>query len=133
MEKNPRFFDVVVTAQIRNGLFRANSILNVPLSYGEFAAMIASSACISSSKAKITANVDRGCCRYRHGDQPFCRRGSRGGRVAFVVSISSFFVLWAMRTVRLRPRSMVGALLGTLAFIGTTALLGLVLAVKNFA
>ncbi len=36
-KKIPDFSDVVVTAQIRNGLF-ARSIFNVPLSYGEFAA-----------------------------------------------------------------------------------------------
>lgn len=132
MQANPDFVNIVATSQIRNGLYRADSIFNVPLSFGEFAAMVAPIGLYFSFEGEKHRERLFGAVVVIAMIVSLFVSGARGGRVAFVVAVSTFFVLWAVRTMRLRPRSMVGALLGSLAFMGTTTLLGLVLAVPKF-
>ena len=128
MASNPSFALLVGANPFRNGFYRAFSIFNVPLSYGEFVAMVA----------------PLGAFFVVHGDNYRERlfgtivvisvlaslfvSGARGGSIAFLVSMPVFVTLWIVRSSRINPRSMIGPLGGAFAFSGLLSLFGLIVA-----
>ncbi len=123
MEANPAFADMVNSDPIRNGHYRASSIYTVPLSFGEFAAMIAPiSAYFLLHGAKLSERI-LGIVVMTAAMFSLFVSGSRGGSVAFVISMPIMAVLWIIRYVRSHPRSLVGAISVIVALLGTGSMI----------
>jgi len=108
---------------------RANSIFNVPLSFGEFAAIVGPiGGYFLAHGEKLGARLF-GAAVVLACMTSLYTSGSRGGSMAFFVAMAIFLVLWVVRTSRANPNTMNGALGGASAFMGLITLTGLVFTV----
>jgi len=133
MDANPSLADLVNANPFRNGFYRASSIFNVPLSFGEFAAMAA----------------PIGGFFVLHGERPRDRilgatvlicavvslfvSGSRGGSLAFLLAMPTLACLWIVRYSRMNPRSLVGAIGATVMLFGLASAITLILTWKRLS
>ncbi len=125
MEANPALAKVAEPL-IRNGQYRADSVFNVPLSYGEFAAMMGPIGCYFALHGEKHRERAFGLLVVLCSITSLFVSGARGGSIAFLVAMPVFIALWVFRTGRANPRSMAGPIVGALAFMATTSLLSLV-------
>ena len=124
---NPAFAEMVYGNPFRNGFYRASSVFTVPLSYGEFAAMVAPIGGYFIVHGEKYGERVLGVLVFFGAVVSLFVSGARGGNVAFIVSMTVFLALWVVRYMRGHPRSMVGPLLGVLASIATFSFIGLVI------
>jgi O-antigen ligase len=122
MSANPSFAEIVNSNPFRNGIYRSSSIYNVPLSYGEFAAMVAPIGGYFFFHGEKFRERVLGTLVILGSLASLLVSGARGGSVALVVSMPILFALWVARNARSNPLSMVGPLGGAVAFLATTVL-----------
>ena len=131
VEANPSLNFVFNGSPIRDGQYRASSIFMVPLSFGEYAAIVGPlGGYFIAHGEKIGARVFGALIILGCLGSLFAS-GARGGSMAFLIAMSVFLVLWVIRSSRANPHGMHGALGGASAFMGLMALLGLVLSVQS--
>ncbi|MGO8739501.1 O-antigen ligase family protein [Rhodoblastus sp.] len=119
-------------AVFRNGHYRANSVFNVSLSYGEFAALVAPLGAYFVMHGEKPTERALGVIVFVSSLVSLFVSGARGGIVAFLISMSVMVGLRVIRYLRANPRSMVGPLLAVGALGGVTSLVGLLFASKRF-
>jgi O-antigen ligase len=127
MQDNPSVADLVNANPFRNGLYRASSIYNVALSYGEFACMIGPIGLYFVLHARKATDRVLGILVLTGSMASLFVSGSRGGSIAFLFAVPLLLGLWVVRYSRLNPRSVVGPLFATVSGMGIAALLALVL------
>ncbi|MGO9428258.1 O-antigen ligase family protein [Rhodoblastus sp.] len=128
MADNPSMVDLVYSHPMRNGYYRASSIFNVPLSYGEFAAMTAPIGGYFMFHARNYRERILGLLVVFGSMTSLFVSGARGGSIAFLVAMPLFLFLWVIRAGRAEARSLVGPIAAGVVFMGTTALFALILA-----
>jgi hypothetical protein len=130
MENSPTFATMATTDAFRNGEYRAPSVFENSLSFGQFEAMIVPFGyylLVHGSRAR-----DRwlGFLVVASGILGIVSSGARGAYVSILVATPVFVVLWLIRTVRLKPRSLAPAFV-TVAGGGSFA--GLVILIFTWA
>jgi len=107
----------------RNGLFRAVSIYNTPLSFGEFAAICAPLGGFLALHGESGRDRALGLATILAAMAALFVSGSRGGAVGFLIFMPLLALLAAIRLARARPNGLAGpiAAAGALA-VGGAAL-----------
>jgi hypothetical protein len=121
---NPFFVDML-RPMFRNGMYRANSVFNVSLSFGEFEAIIAPLALYlviysDSLRDRLLGSALAVLC-----PAGIFFSGSRGAYLAYGIATSAFVVGWVIRNRRLRPHHLgvaIAGLMGAMAFAFVIAL-----------
>ncbi len=126
MAANPTFAVMVNANPYRNGLYRAISIFNEPLSFGEFAAMAAPIGGYFILHGRKTSERMLGASVLIGAMLSLFVSGSRGGSVAFLVSMPLLLGLWVTRYVVSHPRSILAPTLALVSAMGVAMFLGLV-------
>ena len=122
---NPLLADMIYgTSVTRNGLYRADSIFNTSLSFGEFAAMAAPFGLFNLLSGNSTATRIWGGLSFGGAVLSVVLAGARGGYVCLLASSCICLSLWAYRWTRRNPQSIAGALLIVLAVLGSCTVVG---------
>ena len=100
MEDNPSIEIMVHANPYRNGLYRASSIFTVPLSFGEFEAMVAPFGAFfllhaAHWRGRVFGFIVLACAVV----SLFCS-GARGGTIGFLIAMPILFILWLIRHSR---------------------------------
>ncbi|WP_294541055.1 O-antigen ligase family protein [uncultured Rhodoblastus sp.] len=127
MRDNPSVAGVVNSNPFRNGQYRASSIYNVPLCYGEFAAMVAPIGLYFILHTRNMRDRLLGVAVLVGAMLSLFVSGARGGNVAFLISVPLLLGLWVVRYSALNPRSVVGPLFATASAMCIAALFALIL------
>ncbi len=128
MDANPSFAGMVNSSPYRNGLYRASSIFTVPLSFGEFAAMVA------PLGAYFVLHRDRlierllGLVVMTGALLSLFVCGSRGAAMAFIIGMACFSLLWVIRYTRTHANSLFGPISAVAAVFGIIGVVGTILA-----
>jgi hypothetical protein len=129
MEAYPTFAELVNMHPYRNGYYRSSSVFVEPLSFGEYAAIVAPiGAYFMAHGEKYTERV-MGALTIIAALTSLFVSGARGGSIAFIASMPLFFVFWVIRYARNNPVGMAGPAGGALAFMATSGLIGAVLGI----
>jgi hypothetical protein len=128
MASNPSFADMVNASPFRNGFYRASSIFNVTLSYGEFVAMVAPLGAYFIFHGDNLRERTFGAVVVLGVLTSLFVSGARGGSIAFLASMPVFIALWIARAGRMNPRSMIVPLGGAFALSGLVSVIGLIFA-----
>lgn len=131
MEDNPSFAAMVNATPFRNGQYRASSIFNSPLSFGEFACIITPIGLHFILHAHKASERVIGILVFVGSILGIFVSGSRGGSAAFLVSVPILMGLWVVRYSLIHPRSMVGPLFACVSGMGIAALFALILTWKK--
>jgi O-antigen ligase len=131
IQDNPSVADIVYANPIRNGSYRASSIYNVPLSYGEFACMIAPIGLYFIFHARKASEFALGILVLVGSMLSIYVSGSRGASVAFLISAPLFVGLWVIRYSASHPRSTVGPLFATAAGMAVAGLFAVIFTSKK--
>ena len=122
---SPVIAGILAANPFRNGWYRASSIYNSPLSFGEFAAMVA------PVGAHYIVHGRGVLIRFFGFGFLICAlagifaSGSRGGYVGFLVGMSLLGILYVARYLRTHPRSMLAPLVTISFLLGFSAVGGL--------
>jgi hypothetical protein len=127
MEDNPSIAVMVNANPYRNGIYRASSIFTVPLSFGEFEAMVAPIAVYFILHGRSTRDRTFGAAVTMLSIVSIFCSGARGGAVAFLISIPALLILWLGRYSRANPLSLVSAIGTVMSILGIATTLALVL------
>ena len=102
MESSPTFADMATTGGFRNGEFRAPSVFNNSLSFGQFEAMIVPFGYYFLLHRR---GVDQwlGFLVVASGLLGVITSGARGAYVALIAATPAFAALWALRRARFKP------------------------------
>ena len=109
MENNPSFAAMVNMSSYRNGMYRASSIFTVPLSFGEFEAMIAPFGYTFFLHEQTTRGRTFGLAIVLSSFAAILVSGARGAYMAFLISSAVFIALWVARKSRFDRRSLAPA------------------------
>ena len=125
MESSPTFADMATTGGFRNGEFRAPSVFNNSLSFGQFEAMIVPFGYYFLLHRR---GVDQwlGFLVVASGLLGVITSGARGAYVALIAATPVFAGLWALRKARFNPRSLEPAMVGVAGGSGFTGLIILI-------
>jgi O-antigen ligase len=127
MAENPGLAAMFYTTSFRNGFYRASSIFSIPLSFGEFEAMIAPIGAYFVFHGVNAWQRFLGAVTVVLVMLAIFSSGARGAYMAFLVSMPVMFFLWTARYSKLNPRSLVGAIMYFIFTTGSAATLGLIL------
>jgi O-antigen ligase len=127
MDYNPALAQIYYYPLYRDGLYRANSIFLVSLSFGEFMAMIAPIASYFILEGRNRREQVLGIVAGIFCLIGLFSSGARGGYVAFLVAMPVFAFLWTVRYSKLHPASLATAILRFVFTVGTIAAILLVL------
>jgi hypothetical protein len=121
---NPAFERAFSTISIRFGEYRASSVFNVPLSLGEFEALLLPFGYFFLGYGRRVSDTVLGilvvgCCLVGL----FCA-GARGGWSAAIVATAAFSVLVTVRSSHSGGNSLAPAAIGVGALVGFIALIG---------
>jgi hypothetical protein len=125
MENSPTFAAMATTNMYHNGQYRAPSVFENALSFGQFEAMIIP---FGYYFLVHRPRGDRwlGLLVVASGLLGIITSGSRGAFVSILVATPAFVALWLIRTVRFKPRSLAPALVGVAGVMGFAALIILI-------
>ncbi len=127
MAANASVARMVNGSPFRDGSYRAMSIYDTALSFGEFAGMLAS---VGIYYIVYSTNLrDRALgflVLVTCAGAVFCS-GSRGGYLTFLTGSAVFTGLWYLRLRKFDPHSLISALIGVVASIGFAGVIGLIL------
>jgi hypothetical protein len=126
MEDNPSLAGMVNSDPFRNGFYRASSIYSVPLSFGELAAMVGPIGGYFLLHGDKWRDRVLGVAVLVAALLSLFVSGSRGGAIGFLIAMPVLTGLWIVRYSRMHPRSLVGAIAGTITLLGTAAMIALV-------
>lgn len=126
MEDNPYIAEIVGQNPLRNGMYRASSIFTVPLSYGEFAAMVAPFGGYFLLHARKWRERTLGMAVLASVLLSLFVSGSRGGNVAFLITMPVMTGLWIIRYSRLHRQSLLGAIGAIVTLLGVAAAIALI-------
>ena len=112
---------------LRRGFYRAVSIYNTPLAFGEFAAVLGPLCAYFVVHAKRNSDRLLGGVGFIFCMVSIFCSGARGAYMGFLLAVPLFALMWAYRQNRFNPRSMVGGIALTVAAMGTIALVSLIL------
>jgi O-antigen ligase len=121
MEYNPSFAEIVNTIPYRDGQYRAYSIYNTALSFGEYGAMIAPIGIFYIIHAKRFTERILGCVVLAGAIVTVFVSGSRGGALGLVVAAPLMVGLWTIRYTRKNPLSLVGPVAVAIVGLGMAA------------
>jgi len=128
MENNPTFKTLVNTSPYRNGLYRASSIFENSLSFGEFAAIVAPFGYAFFCHEETWQRRGFGLTIVLSSIIAIYVSGARGAYVSFLVSTAVFAGLWVIRTsLSDRRRRLAPAVVVFLAIAGFAAVILLIL------
>ena len=131
LEANPSLQQMFLANVIRGGYYRASSIYHVPLSFGEFAAMVAPIGGFFILHGRTIGDRLFGSLVLTCAALDLFISGSRGGSVAFLVAMPMLAGLWIVRYTITHPRSMVGPMMVVLTFMGLVATGGVIFSWKR--
>ena len=127
MSNNPAFAAMVTAPQFRNGMYRANSVFGVSLSFAEFEALMILLAAVFAVHGRTTKDRALGVVIVLASLAGIFASGSRGGYVSVIVGCVSLTALYLIRTNRFEPVSLRPAIVGAIATGGFVVLFGLIL------
>lgn len=110
--QNPALLNNILRDVIRNGLYRANYIYNVSLSFGEFVAICGPISVYFIVHARKSTEVLLGAIGVLACFLGIYASGSRGAYTGFALAVPIVFGLFVIRHMRAHPQSMVGAISG---------------------
>ena len=125
MAGNPAIAAMVNSSPFRNGLYRASSTFTVPLSFGEFAAIVAPFCAYFVLHGKTWCERALGVAAMMSTMLALFISGARGGYVSFLIAMPLLMSLWTVRHSRLNPRSLSAAICLIIILIGTVATVAL--------
>jgi O-antigen ligase len=125
---NPNLEIIYNTVWTRNGIYRASSIYTVPLSFGEFAAMVAPIGAYFVFHAQSMKWRVLGALTVSASLVSLVISGSRGGFLAFLIAMPILLSVWTIRYSKINRGSLVGVIMGALFMMGTLATTVLVFA-----
>jgi hypothetical protein len=128
MENNQSFADMVNTNPYRDGAYRAYSIYNTALSYGEFGAMLGPIGVYYIIHGKRVSERLLGWAVLAGAVVTVTVSGSRGGALGLLVAAPMMVGLWTIRFTSKNPFSMVGPIAVAVAGLGAAATGALVFA-----
>lgn len=126
MENSPTFANMATTDAFRNGAYRAPSVFEDSLSFGQFASMIAPFGYYFLAHRPRAGDRLLGWLVAVSGLLGIITSGARGAYVALLVATVAFVALWTARTARFSPRSLGPALVGVGGVAGFTGLIILI-------
>lgn len=127
-EANPGVRVLIEFNPWRNGLFRAVSIYNTPLSFGEFAAICAPLGGFLLLHGGSRPDRALGLATILAAMAALVVSGSRGGALGFLIAMPLLALLFAIRLWRARPNGLAGPIAATCAFLGGGAAVSAVVA-----
>jgi hypothetical protein len=133
MADNPSVAVIVNASPFRNGQYRASSIYNVSLSFGECACMVAPIGLYFIFHGRQATDRLIGVLLSIVCVGGIFVSGSRGGSIAFVISAPLFLGLWVVRYAYTHPRSVLGAVFATVAGMGIASVFALILTWKKLS
>jgi hypothetical protein len=125
MENSPTFAAMATTEGFRNGEYRAPSVFQNSLSFGQFEAMIVPFGYYFLVHRSRASDRWLGFLVVASGLLGIVTSGARGAYVSIIVATPAFVALWTIRAVRFKPRSLAPALVsvgGGMGFIGLIVL-----------
>src|SRR5262249_42574622 len=108
-------------------LYRASSIFTVPLSFGEFEAMVAPIAAYFIFHAATGRERALGIAAISFAIVGLVISGSRGGYIAFLIGMLLMIFAWGIRYMRSNPQSFIGTLMFGIFTVGAGATLSLIM------
>ena len=119
---NPQMAEALAHSPYRDGIYRASSIYLVSLSFGEFAAMMAPIGVFFAFHAERYIDRALGVAVIFASIVSLIVSGSRGGSIGMLAALFMLTAIGVIRTARLNPRSLAGAIAGVFAASGVSAL-----------
>ena len=126
MAANPSFADLVNSNPFRNGQYRASAVFNVPLSFGEFAAMVGPIGGYFLLHSEKWIGRILGLSVLASVLLALFVSGSRGGIIAFLIAMPTLFGLWVVRYSRLHRHSLAGPVAAVTALIGFVSVVAII-------
>lgn len=126
LSSNPALQIIYSTSQFRNGVYRASSIYTVPLSFGEFAAMVGPIAAYFFLHGQKLRDRLLGVLAGTSSLVALFCSGARGGFIAFLVAMPVMLLLWTVRYSKENRGSLVGGIAAVICTLGFVAVLGLI-------
>lgn len=126
MQANPSFANMVTTSSSRMGMYRASSIFGVPLSFGEFAAIVAPFGFATFMHSETARGRIFGLVIVISSVAAIFVSGARGGYVSFLVASAAFAALWTLRQGRFKEHSLIPAAAGAIFVVGFSILVALI-------
>jgi hypothetical protein len=128
VENNPALDILIDTSKnFRNGLFRASSTFVVPLSFGEFEAIVIPIGIFFAMHRKKLFERGIGWAVVIGGMVGIVASGSRGAYLGFLISTAAFVAMWTIRKALVNRASLAPALVGTMGAVTFVIVLALVL------
>ena len=128
MDDSPIIAALVTSSPFRNGWYRAASIYNSPLSFGEFAAMVAPFGAYFVLHGKKITTRALGLFQLFCAVAGIFASGSRGGYLGLLFGMPTLGALYVVRYIRANPRSMLAPLVAVGFLLGLFAVGGLFMA-----
>jgi hypothetical protein len=126
MENSPTFAAMATTEGFRNGEYRAPSVFENSLSFGQFEAMIVPFGYYFLVHRLRASDRWLGFLVVASGLLGIVTSGARGAYMSILVATPAFVALWLMRTVRLKSRSLAPAFVSVAGVMGFTGLVILI-------
>jgi len=126
MQNSPTFAAMATTDAFRNGDYRAPSVFENSLSFGQFEAMIIPFGYYFLVHRPRASDRWLGLLVAVSGLLGIITSGARGAYVSIIVAAPAFLALWTIRAVRFKPRGMAPALVSVAGVMGFTGLIILV-------
>lgn len=126
IESNPALANVGA-AGLRRGLYRALSIFNTPLAFGEFAAMMAPICAYFIIHPHRRFDRLLGVISFLFCMISIFSSGARGAYMGFFLAMPLFVLMWAVRQSRFNPHSLRGGYTLTLGSLFSVALIAMIL------
>ena len=114
---NPAFANVLIPT-FRNGMYRATSVFDVSLSFGEFEAIMAPLAFYLLIYGGSRLDRVLGCALVFLCPAGIFFSGSRGAYLGYGVATAVFVAAWVIRTRRLHPHHLGVAIAGVMGTMG---------------
>ena len=132
MEANPAVAAMVTASPFRNGQYRASSIFGVPLSFGEFAMMIAPLGWYFLVHANGTRRRVLGLAVTVTSLLGIFVSGSRGAYFGVFAAFLAFVSLWIARNARQHPGNIVTAFASLIGACAAAVMVALVMFTGRF-
>jgi hypothetical protein len=120
ISQNPVVAQMYYSSVFRDGVYRANSIYIVSLSFAEFEAMVAPIGAYFVLHGRDRREQILGLSSIMFALVAIFCSGARGGWVSLLVAMPIMAFLWVVRHSKLNPHSLVSGIGGVVFALGTT-------------
>ena len=127
MAANPTFAAMVTSSPFREGIYRASSVFTVPLSFGEFIAIVIPIGLFFAIELDWIWDRIIGVIVVALAIVALYVSGARGGYVSTLVSSSVYIFAWTLRKMKSERNSLAAALAGLIGTLGVLTVVVLII------